>query len=475
MECLLYDATGNKMPSIVTTSIINKKTYFMTFIAWAIIITDVIIGTFLDVLGEPLNSTFGVILFITMSITVFFAGLYALRNFMVALRKDLEAPSFFNRLYKATPIFLYALLVIFGAIIVEMMLFSQYSTFLLILIVLISAVAILFFGFRTYKFLSWFKLSVNKRHNIMILAFAVSAMLLCISVTVSTVFDTTELVVSRPPSIDPDFHSSNSMASRHLSKIELIIHLYGFLVPQVTAIAIAETVAVAFFLRHFKDRIGTAIFWTIIILPPVLFLTGIFGPQLLTTASQFVYMDPRFLMFRILGTSGWILADFVIAFAYILVAKTLGRQTTSSRNKIINYLIIAAFSTILISPTTNNWITNNSYPPFGAIQRAFLVLASFLFSLGIYSVALSVAQDEELRLLARKYAKEYALLDTLGNAQENAEIMRKVIKLIHKHLDAMQKETAIESPMLDDNEVRQYLEYVISETRGKKDDRTFGV
>jgi hypothetical protein len=310
----------------------------------------------------------------------------------------------------------------------------------------------------------------------MILAFAVSAMLLCISVTVSTVFDTKELIYSRPPSIDPDFHSSNSMASRHLSKIELVIHLYGFLVPQVTAIAIAETVAVAYFLRHFKDRIGTVTFWTIIILPPALFLTGVFGPQLLTTASQMVYMDPRFLFFRVLGTSGWVLADFVIAFAYILVAKSLGRQTTSSsRNRIINYLLIAAFSTILISPATNNWITNNSYPPFGAIQRAFLVLASFLFSIGIYSVALSVAQDEELRILARKYAKDYALLGTLGNAQENAEIMRKVIKLIHKHLDAMQKESAVESPMLNDAEVKKYLEYVIKETRGKKDNTTFGV
>ena len=464
-----------KMPLVVTTSIINKKTYLMTFIAWAIIITDVIFGTFLDALGKPLNSSFGVILFITMSITVFFAGLYALRHYMVALRKALEAPSFFNRLYKATPIFLYALLVIFGAIIVEMVLFSQYSTYLLILLLLISAVAILFFGFRTYKFLSWFKSSVNKRDNIMILAFAVSSMLLCISTTVAITLDIKELVVSRPPSIDPNFPASNSMASRHLTSIELIIHLYGFLVPQVTAIAIAETVAIAFFLRYFKDQIGRAIFWTLIILPPVLFLTGVFGPQFLkSTGSEFVYTEPRFLIFRVIGTAGWVVADFVIAFAYILVAKTLGREITSSRNKIINYLIIAAFATILISPTTNNWITNNSYPPFGAIQRAFLVLASFLFSLGIYSVALSVAQDAELRQLARKYAKEYALLDTLGNAQENAEIMRKVVKLIHKHADAMEKETGVESSMLDDNEVRQYLDLVIMETRGKKDDRTVG-
>jgi hypothetical protein len=448
----------------------------MTFIAWAIIIADVIFGTFLDALGKPLNSSFGVILFITMSITVFFAGLYALRHYMVALRKALEAPSFFNRLYKATPIFLYALLVIFGAIIVEMVLFSQYSTYLLILLLLISAVAILFFGFRTYKFLSWFKSSVNKRDNIMILAFAVSSMLLCISTTVAITLDIKELVVSRPPSIDPNFPASNSMASRHLTSIELIIHLYGFLVPQVTAIAIAETVAIAFFLRYFKDQIGRAIFWTLIILPPVLFLTGVFGPQFLkSTGSEFVYMESRFLMFRVIGTAGWVLADFVIAYAYILVAKTLGREITSSRNKIINYLIIAAVATILISPTTNNWITNNSYPPFGAIQRAFLVLASFLFSLGIYSVALSVAQDAELRQLARKYVKEYALLDTLGNAKDNAEIMRKLVKLIHQHADAMEKETGVESSMLDDNEARRYLDLVIMETRGKKDDRRFGV
>ena len=368
------------MQLVVTTSIINKKTYLMTFIVWAIVITDVIFGTFLDALGKPLNSSFGVILFITMSITVFFAALYALRDYMVALRKDLEAPSFFNRLYKATPIFLYALLVIFGAIIVQMVLFSQYSTYLLILIVLISGVAILFFGFRTYKFLSWFKSSVNRRHNIMILAFAVSSMLLRISMIETTAINTKVLVFSRPPSVDPDFHSSNSMASRHLSKIENIIHLYVFLVPQVTAIAIAETVAVAFFLRYFKDRIGRAIFWTIIILPPFLFLFGIFAPQLIkSTASEFVYMDPRFLIFRVIGTAGWVLADFVIAYAYILVAKNLRRQTTSSSNKIINYLIIAAFSTILVSPTTNNWITNILIHPLEQSHVPFLCL--LLFSL----------------------------------------------------------------------------------------------
>ena len=52
--------------------------------------------------------------------------------------------------------------------------------------------------------------------------------------------------------------------------------------------------------------------------------------------------------------------------------------------------------------------------------------------------------------------------------------MRKIVKHIHQHADAMEKETAVESSMLDDNEVRHYLDFVIRQTRGKKDDGTVG-
>ena len=78
-----------------------------------------------------------------------------------------------------------------------------------------------------------------------------------------------------------------------------------------------------------------------------------------------------------------------------------------------------------------------------------------MFSVGIYSVALSVAQDAELRHLARKYAKEYALLRALGKAEEKAETMRNLVKVIRQHADAMEKDTAVETSMSDDNEVRR--------------------
>jgi hypothetical protein len=83
-----------------------------------------------------------------------------------------------------------------------------------------------------------------------------------------------------------------------------------------------------------------------------------------------------------------------------------------------------------------------------------------------------VAQDSELRHLARKYVKEYALLDTLGNAQENAENMRKLVKIIHQHADAMKKETAVESPMLDVNEVRQYIIFEMGDSLCRVSDQS---
>ena len=54
------------------------------------------------------------------------------------------------------------------------------------------------------------------------------------------------------------------------------------------------------------------------------------------------------------------------------------------------------------------------------------------------------------------------------------------VKLIHQHADVLEKKTGVGSTMKDDNEVRQYLEIVIRETRTirenrwKKDDRKVG-
>ena len=81
-----------------------------------------------------------------------------------------------------------------------MLLFSSYSPYLLIVLtVMTGVVGTLFFGFRCYKFLAWYK---SSKRNIMILAFAVQTALLAISVGSTVVFNT-EIYLGKPATIDP--------------------------------------------------------------------------------------------------------------------------------------------------------------------------------------------------------------------------------------------------------------------------------
>lgn len=446
-------------------NLIGKKTWAVTFVLWAILITDIVFGTFYDAMSAFLNSQAGVILFIAMSITAFTAGLYVLRDYMRALRDDLQNSSFFNKVYRATPIFLYGILAVFAVIIIQMLLFGEYSAYLLIPVVMISGiVAVTFFGFRTFKFLSWHK---SSRRNIMILAFAVSSLLFATSATTTTFLDT-KILLQKPNTIGGEYRATNNLPST-LSPAENMVFLYGYVLPVVLTIP-AETVAVAFFLRYFKDKIGRAKFWTIVILPPLLLLFGVFAPQIVrTSADEFQYINAEFIIFRVIGTAGWIVADFVIAFAYLLVSRTF--RQINSNNKMVNYLLITAVSTILVSPTANDWINNTFYPPFGAIQRAFLVLSSFLFSIGIYSVALSVSRDAKLRQFARKYVREYVLFDTLGNAEMEVEIEKRLVKLMRTQAHSMATEAEREvagGSQMTEIEIRRYLDMAIEDIKKAK-------
>jgi hypothetical protein len=129
---------------------------------------------------------------------------------------------------------------------------------------------------------------------------------------------------------------------------------------------------------------------------------------------------------------------------------------------------MAAFANMLVPPTANNWIISTSYPPFGMIERAFLVLSSFLFSMGIYSAAISVSQDAKLRQLIRKHAKEARPLHPLASAQMEADIQGKVVKIVQEQAATMARETGVQSSMTD-QDVKQYLDAVIGEISKRKD------
>ena len=89
----------------------------------------------------------------------------------------------------------------------------------------------------------------------------------------------------------------------------------------------------------------------------------------------------------------------------------------------------------------------------------------------IYSTPISVAQDSELRKFVRRVAvRESKLLDSIGSAQVEQEVIKKVMPLLHSQAQNIEEETGIESSLTDE-EAKQHLEDVLAEVRGSKKSR----
>ncbi len=108
------------------------------------------------------------------------------------------------------------------------------------------------------------------------------------------------------------------------------------------------------------------------------------------------------------------------------------------------------------------------YPPFGLATVSFMGLASFLVLLGIYYSAISVAEDSTLRQSIRTLAlRESKLLDSIGIAQMEQEIQRKVLTLTKLNQERMAEESGIQSSLTEE-EMMQYLEQVLREVKEQK-------
>ena len=95
-------------------------------------------------------------------------------------------------------------------------------------------------------------------------------------------------------------------------------------------------------------------------------------------------------------------------------------------------------------------------------------LSSYLLLLGVYASAISVSEDSKLRQSIRQAAlREPKLLDSIGTAQMEQEIQRRVLSVTRKTQALMTEETGIQSS-LSEEDMKHYLEQVIREVKTQK-------
>jgi DNA-binding protein Fis len=81
---------------------------------------------------------------------------------------------------------------------------------------------------------------------------------------------------------------------------------------------------------------------------------------------------------------------------------------------------------------------------------------------GVYSSAISVSEDSKLRQSIRNSAlKETKMLDSIGMAQMEQEIQRRVIALTKQNQDRIAEESGIHSSLTEED-MKEYLESQVS-------------
>ena len=126
------------------------------------------------------------------------------------------------------------------------------------------------------------------------------------------------------------------------------------------------------------------------------------------------------------------------------------------------------YGVVLFFVSSQNTVAQLPYPPFGVIAASFVGLSAYMMFLGLYSSAISVSQDVQLRQSIRKSAiEEVKFLESIGTAQMEQELQKRVLTIAKKSSDSMIKETGVQ-PSLSEDEMKEYLEEVRKEIKVRK-------
>jgi hypothetical protein len=199
----------------------------------------------------------------------------------------------------------------------------------------------------------------------------------------------------------------------------------------------------------------------VIFLLPVFLLFGLFHALLgIPTANFFTFYEQDTILFRILTTLATIAGGLLFGVSFLALARTM-REIR--QNVVADYLDIAGYGIALLPLPIIAYLLFIPYPPFGSATSSSLALASYVFYVGLYSSAISISEDAELRKSIRRTAvNELKLLDSIGTAQMSARLEGKVAKLVKEYSDKIISEVGVQ-PNLSEEDAKQYLDEVIKE------------
>lgn len=350
----------------------------------------------------------------------------------------------------------YVLTALLAVIVSEMILTSIYSILLVQVIIGISySLAIAMLGLLAQRFFSWFK----SNRNVVVLLYGLSGVMLAINGTFTFAFVQVILINTVPyvqsyvgASVTP-FIAPGSLADM-LNYPYILTTVLSFMISWVATIVI---------LRHYSSKLRQVRYVAILSLPLVYFLLQFLPPfQYIITALP--QSESVFFLYTLIFTFSKAIGGILFGIAFWVIARTLGHT-----HIVRDYMIISAYGLVLMFISNQAvLLVNIIYPPFGLVTVSLMGLSSYLLLLGVYSSAISVSEDSKLRESIRQAAlSEPQLLDSIGTAQMEQDIQKRVLTVTRKTRELMTEDTGIQSSLSDDD-IKLYLRQVIEEVKKSK-------
>jgi hypothetical protein len=402
---------------------------------------------------------YGLTIFMIVGLIYGVAQFVTLRTVKKRSKEIIEKPKlYFSYIHRGVAVGQYGLMAIFGIVILQILLLSYYDISLLIAAGYISySLAILSIGILSYRFLRWFR----SNENFLILLFGLSSVVLALNTLTGVIFINFTLQ-SLPSEISQHFAGTRPPIIASLLARDIIYT--SFLVSS-TASFMLTWAATAVLLSYYIKRLQKAASWAVLGIPLVFFLlqfpplaTGLFYPLLESDPVLFNTISAGF--FSLSKPIGGV----IFAISFWIMARSF-RGT----NRIKNYLIFSGFGYLMIFVTNQAvLLTLVLYPPLGLSVISLVGLSSYLILIGIYSSAITIAEDSKLRNEIRKIAaSKSGLLGSIGLAQLEQQLENEVRAITKEHSDMIDKEAGLK-PLSDEDELKKYLAEVLRERQQGK-------
>ena len=248
--------------------------------------------------------------------------------------------------------------------------------------------------------------------------------------------------------VNPDYTTLYLVPNPNLALYNQIIYLTS-LSPY-----ILTWIGTAFLLGYYYKKTHKLDFkfWIILAAPLVLYLIG--SGLIFSLPADFPYKY----YFRLIFRAGTIASSLLFGLAFYLITRNLKSQ------KVKDYLTIAAIGISAIGIANEVSALQQTY---GVAAHSLVLLSSYLFSIGLYSSAISLSHDNALRNTVRKSMLE--LVQNIGTAQMEKDIQDArniVMKKAYERETQMRNDTGI-SPSAQEDELKRYLDEIISEIKTK--------